>query len=96
MDLVLSLVCPVSGKCDWVWCMQALLTSHCSSTLLIVPSTVSDITLKLKRDVKIQTTNQPTDLQTLQELEKTNSFVYQKGVNIGSRQGEQQKGEEGC
>ncbi|GFS00118.1 hypothetical protein ElyMa_004546000 [Elysia marginata] len=37
----------------------ALRTSQCGSTLSIVPSAVSDITLKLKRDVIIQTTNQP-------------------------------------
>ncbi|GFS07513.1 hypothetical protein ElyMa_004733400 [Elysia marginata] len=35
-------------------------TERCGSTLSIVPNAVSDITLKLKRDVQIQTTNQPT------------------------------------
>ncbi|GFS21127.1 hypothetical protein ElyMa_005074400 [Elysia marginata] len=37
----------------------ALRTSQCGNTFSIVPSAVSDITLKLKRDVKIRTTNQP-------------------------------------
>ncbi|GFR84597.1 hypothetical protein ElyMa_006004700 [Elysia marginata] len=70
-----SLVGPVSGLCDWVWCMQALLTSQCGKSLSIVPSTVSDIIFQLKRDVKIQPTNQP-ELAEEKQTKRTTPAAY--------------------
>ncbi|GFS06803.1 hypothetical protein ElyMa_002973600 [Elysia marginata] len=68
MDLVLSLVGSVSGECDWMWWMQALLTSQCDSTLSIVSSAVSDITSKLTRTLKFKQPNQAQERSQWSEL----------------------------